>query len=332
MGKLQIGLAGYGNWTQEALIPALEQDGRTRIVAVSARSQSTREQIKSELGSQITLHSHYSSLLKEELDALIIALPDELHEEALLAVIDSGIPFFYEPPVASHRDRVRLVLRRLLEAEQLTHADMELRFIPVVIQAAERVAGGTIGEPCTAMIRMRGSWSPRDNAGISLTHSLAGWYLDALNHVLGALPKRVLVQDGRGNTGRMQSYAITQLDYGEIWGSFDANISAFQGQGTTIEVCGTEGDLKADLFSGKMRLRTRKQLAPQILEVPAIEPYAGWPGMHECVRAFLDALTGRIPAQAGACVIAKSHLVGLAAEMSIDTGTWAEVERLEDFK
>lgn len=332
MKTLRIALAGYGEWTREALIPSLERDGRAGIVAAAARTAATRERIRAELGSQVTLYSDFAELFGEEVDAVILALPSSLHEEGLLAAVESGLPFFHEPPVANHRDRVRPLLRRLLAADQVTHADMELRFIPVVIRAARRVAEGAIGEPRTAMIRMRGSWSPDSEAGISLTHSLAPWYIDALDQVLGASPKRVLVQDGRGYPGRMQSHALTQLDYGGVWGSFDANISAVPGMATTLEVTGTEGELQTDLFTAELRLRTRTRPEPEIERVPALEPYAGWPGMCECVAAFLDAVSGRTPERAGARAVARCHLVGMAGERSIDTGTWVEVENLEDLE
>ena len=163
-------------------------------------------------------------------------------------------------------------------------------------------------------------------------HSLAPWYIDALDQVLGATPKRVLVQDGRGYPGRMQSFSLTQLDYGGVWASFDANISAVPGMTTTLEVTGTEGDLQTDLFTAEIRLRTLTRPEPEIERVPALEPYAGWPGMCECVAAFLDAVSGKTPQRAGARAVARSHLVGLAGERSIDTGTWAEVENLEDLE
>ena len=108
MDSIRIGLAGYGEWTREALIPSLEQDGRARIVAAAARTPATRERIQSELGPRVTLHADYRDLFGEDVDALVVALPSSLHEEGLLAAIESGLPFFHEPPVANHRDRVRL--------------------------------------------------------------------------------------------------------------------------------------------------------------------------------------------------------------------------------
>ncbi len=326
MSKLRIGLIGYGNWARQALVPALRGDPRARIVAAAAPSSATRARIGTELGFEMRVYREFKSLLADgSLDAVLIAVPDHKHENAIQAAIESGLPFFYEPPVADRLDRIYPVLHSLLHAPQVTQADLELRCLPVVQQASQRVATGIIGEPKTALIWLKGSWKPTPDAQISLPHALAAWYLDALDLVLGSHPRRVLVQDGQGTPGRMQTYAITQLDYGEIWGTFSADISSFDTTQTGIEVSGREGNLHADLFSGKLHIRTRTKPEWQVESIPARQPYAGWPGMHECVASFLDAITGTGESLAGPSVMARAHLTGLAAEESIDTGTWAAV-------
>ena len=59
---------------------------------------------------------------------------------------------------------------------------------------------------------------------------------------------------------------------------------------------------------------------------PPIEPILGLPGMHECVRAFLDCIESGAEGEAGRHRVARLHRLGLAAERSRDTGTWVEVE------
>ena len=227
---LRIGLAGYGNWAREAYVPALRADGRGRVAAAAAPSQATRQRIREELGSQVRIYPHFEAMLEAGgLDGVLMALPEAVHEPALLAAIGSKIPFFYEPPVSHRRDRIPPVLEKLLGAPQVHQADLELRFLPVVAAAAERLAQGAIGEPQAARIRMNGTWSARPGADLSLPNLLAPWYVDALDAILGSNPRRVLVQDGRGTGGRMQAYALTQLDYGGVWGTFQANISSVHG-------------------------------------------------------------------------------------------------------
>ncbi len=332
MSRLRVGLAGYGGWTREAYVPAIQRAGFADIVAAAALSSATRERIGTELGSEVRLYTGFEALLEDpSLDAVFLALPDNQHEAAILAAIDSGKPFFYEPPVAESLDRIRPVLGRLLAAPQVTQADMELRFIPVVNRAAQLVAEGAIGEPRTASIRMRASWKPAPDSQISLMHSLVAWYVDALDRVVGRSAERVLVQDGRGTPGRMQGYTLAQLDYGGIWGTFDASItSACSEPETQIEVCGEDGDLVEDLFTGELKLRTKAESQWRSELVPALQPHVGWPGMHECVSDFLAAVANGGSTGAGTAALAQAHLVGLAGEASIDSGTWVQVERVED--
>ncbi len=332
MSKLRVGLAGYGGWTREAYVPAIQRAGSADIVAAAAISAITRERIGAELGAEVRVYSGFQVLLDDpDLDAVFIGLPDSQHESAILAAIESGKPFFYEPPVAASLDRIRPVLGRLLQTPQITQADMELRFIPVVNRAAQLVAEGTIGEPRTASIRMRASWRPDPESQISLMHSLVAWYVDALDRVLGRSADRVLVQDGRGTPGRMQGYTLVQFDYGGIWGTFDGSISSVCAEPETqIEICGEDGDLVADLFSGELRVRTKAASRWRSELVPALQPHVGWPGMHECVADFLGAVANDGSTGADVEALAQAHLVGLAGEASIDSGTWAQVERVED--
>ena len=52
--------------------------------------------------------------------------------------------------------------------------------------------------------------------------------------------------------------------------------------------------------------------------------------MHESIAAFLDAVESKKPSYANADVVAKLHLIGMAAEESKDTGHWANVKELHD--
>ena len=113
MSKKRIGLIGYGSWTRNAYIPALRQDGRATLVSVAAPSQETRERIRSELGSEINVYDAIEKLLKgPQLDAVMIAVPDFMHEHTLLAALESDVAIFYEPPITDESSRPASRTRR----------------------------------------------------------------------------------------------------------------------------------------------------------------------------------------------------------------------------
>jgi predicted dehydrogenase len=245
------------------------------------------------------------------------------------------------------------MLNRLLHASQVTHADLEIGFIPAFVEAARRLRSGVIGQPRTARIRLQSNWGADPASDLSTMNHLAPWYVDALNRILGAKPTRVLVLDGDGQPGRAQRHCQGHFDYGNVWGTVQVNLGAVIDLHTTIEVNGDEGDLLVDIFSGELRQRTRGESDWSVERVAESEPRAGWPGMNECVTAFLDAVAGEPlldttsaaptvkdvdalraalgtgPLAADAPAVAQLHLIGLAAEASKDSGGWAEIEGVD---
>ncbi len=349
--NLRVGLIGYGNWTRMAYVPALRRDGRAQIVSAAAPSNTTQQRIASELGPEISVFSNAADLLDgPPVDAVFIAVSDAAHEEALTAALDAGVPMFYEPPLANRRQRHSPNGHQMLDAPQVTHADLEIGFIPVFVEAARRVRDGVIGQVHTASVRLQSSWGADPEADLSTLNHIAPWYVDTLNRILDATPSRVLILEGEGLPGRAQRQCQGLYDYGGSWGTVQVNLGCVVDLETTVEVNGEDGDLVVDLFSGELRQRTRSQSDWSVEKVAESEPRAGWPGMNECVSAFLDAVAGeplaettspasRIdtlretlgtgPLPADAKSVAQLHLIGLAAETSKDSGGWAEVEVID---
>ena len=331
VAELRIGLIGYGGWARAAYVPALRRDGRARIVSAAAPSAATQRCIPEELGEEVMVFDGAAALLDgSAVDAVMVAVPDSAHEGALTTALESGVAVFYEPPLAATRRRIRVMIDRLLQASQITHADLEIGFMPVVIHAAEMVGSGLVGGLQSVHLRLQSSWGTDPESDLSTVDHLAPWYVDTLNRLLDAQPTRVLVLDGHGHPGRNQPHTLAHFDYNGVWGTFQANLGSISTLETVIEVNGDDGDLFIDIFTGKLKWRTHSNPDWTLERVPALEPRAGWPGMHECVSAFLDAVTGGRPSATDARNVAQLHLVGLAAEASKDSGRWEPIELLPD--
>jgi predicted dehydrogenase len=332
MGAINIGFIGYGGWTRTAFLPTLQRDGRATIVSVAARTQKSRDLAVSELGQSVRTFASAGELLAgPPVQAVMIAVPDEVHEETLSAALDAGVAVYYEPPIADTRANLRPMIDRLRAAPQITHADLEPSFSAVVNRVCELTSDGTIGRIHTARIILQSDWGPIADSDLCTINHLAPWYVDILNRIVARRPQRVMVLDGAGVAGRRQNQSIAELDYDGAWGFFHANINAVGGVETSIEVGGVDGDIVADVFSGEILIRTRKNTKWRVEVARGIEPYVGerltgWPGMHESVAAFLDAIETGNQTSVGAEAVAHLQLVGLAAEESIDSGGWVEVE------
>ena len=327
----RVGLIGYGSWTRVAYVPALRRDGRAEIVSAAAPSEATQERIREELGPEAAVFSSAEALLGgPPVNAVFVAVSDAAHEEAIGAALDAGVPVFYEPPLANVRQRIRPMVKRLLNAPQVTHADLEIGFIPAFVEAARRVQSGVIGQLRTVSVRLQCSWDANLEADLSTLNHIAPWYVDALNRVVGGIPSRALILEGSGLPGSAQRQCQGIYDYGGVWGTVQVNLGSVVELETTVEANGDDGDLLVDLFSGALRQRTRANNEWSVEQIAESEPRAGWPGMNECVSAFLNAVAGETPSDtvpaADAPAVAQLHLIGMAAEASKESGGWADIE------
>ena len=93
------------------------------------------------------------------------------------------------------------MLRRLLKARQVTHADLELCYIPAVDRVAGLLRSGAIGALQTASIRLHASWGPKPGYDICNINHMSSWYVDLMNRILGGSPARVFVLDGTVSAG-----------------------------------------------------------------------------------------------------------------------------------
>lgn len=333
MEKIKIGIIGYGSWVKKAYIPSLKHDGRAEVVAISARSETTMRLIKEDFGDSIDIYKGYEDLLSApKIEAVMIAVPDSVHAKTITAALNSGKAVFYEPPIAHTRALIPEIIKKLLVAPQITHADLELALVPAVIRASELIKNQIIGNVQTASIRLQSNWGPDPNQDINNINRLSVWYTHVLNVLLDSSPKRVLIMDGYGINGHRQSQSAGFFDYNGIWGELKVNIDSVEELTINIEVVGDSGDIQIDILTGEIKIRTKNNPAWDIKLLPAIQPYADWPGMHESVSSFLDAVENGIPSFANANVVANLHLIGLASEESKKTGAWAKVKDIRDLK
>lgn len=328
MSSIRVGLIGYGGWARMAFVPALRQHDRVRIVSAAAFSEASQERIREELGPDVRVYGGFETLLDgTELDAVMLAIPDAIHEAAMNAVLDAGVAAYYEPPLAGCPDGIRRMLKRLVAAGQVTHGDLEIGYATVVHRAAELVRQGAIGTPQSIHLKLRSDWAGFGGPDLCLAHHLGPWYVDGLNSIIGRPPGRVLVMDGHGQAGRRQFHSLVQIDYGGLWGTIHLNINSVDKLETTIEVTGDEGDLTVDYFRNTIHLRTKSDSDAETIHVaPAMPVVGGWPGEAESVAEFLGAVEQGTPNRTDGRMAAQLYLTGLAIERSKDTGGWVEIE------
>ncbi len=326
MKQIRIGLIGFGLWVRNSYLPALQYDNRTIITAVTAATENTRRLAHKLLGDKVIIFQSYEELLNySELDAVMIAVPDRIHHLALSAAIDAGIPVFYEPPIADTRDHILSMINCLVNAPQISFADLELGYHPVIARSVQLIAQNAIGLLHNVAISLNANWGANGDSDICLLDHMACWYIDLLNHIIGSMPERVLVLDGYGNTGRKQTISTGIFDYSGIWGILKANITSSAGLSLNIEITGDKGEIDINFMTGELLYRSVLQPDWKLEICTPLQPYAEWPGVREAVSAFLDAVITPTAHRGNASTVAKLSLIGLALEKSKDTRDWVTI-------
>jgi len=319
MNPIKLGLIGLGEWPRQAYVPVLKQLDTVRVCAVAARTSSTQDYALEQFGSQTVIYDDYRYLLEDEnVEAVTLALPNELHSEAMQAALASGKHVFYEPPIDHTEEGLRRTLSAMAASDRVIQADLELRYLPVIDAMGRLVASGTIGDVLMAKIRLWCNWGygggkwNRNPEEEGFFPWLGCWYLDVLDCVFESPPLTASVVGGHAANGRLMDHGWAMLEYpnGRI-GQFEFNLVAVAGLDIRLSVLGTQGELEADLGSGHCRWRTADAAWQEAVH-PASQPVHGFEGMRECLVDFLDAVGSNRAPKADVEVARRVHAAMLA--------------------
>jgi predicted dehydrogenase len=301
---LRIGLIGFGGWANKAYVPALRERDDVEIVALAARTETTRNSGRSLLGPSVRLYDDYHDLLGDAaVDAVMIGLPSGASTEAASEALDAGKHVFLEPPFPDDASTTGL-LDKADRSPVVFHVDLELRYLPVTKILRDMAARGKFGNLLSVEVRHVCDWSARrDPALPSMVPGLSTWYIDAMDAVADSAATRVelFTAPPRHEVGR----ALFQLSNGAT-GEWAFDLRSPEPFSLTIEVVGSEGAAFADLLTGEYRYRTGdSDWTTSILDCS--RPSLGFVGMRESVHAFLSAVHGETPTLSGATTYRRIH-------------------------
>ncbi len=292
-----VGLIGFGQWARQAYVPLLGEMPQVRVVAVSARSHTTRELAKGAFGAGTKLFEDYHDLLNDStVDAVLIALPNSLHAPVLQAAARSKKHLFFEPPVAVDPETATQILDALAASGGVVQADLELRYLPVIDAISACIQSGRIGEPLMAKIRLWCNWGYGGGGwydevqGQSFFLWLGCWYLDVLDCIFKRAVIQASVVGGHHSNGTLMDAGWASLVYsGGGLGQLEFNLVIPQETTIELTVACRSGEIIADLQTGQWRWRGETDnWHPE--HAPAATPAYGFVGMRESLQGFFDTI------------------------------------------
>jgi glucose-fructose oxidoreductase len=289
--KIRYAVVGLGHIAQAAVLPAFAHAKRNSVL--TALVSGTPKKLTA-LGRRYGVHSLYSydqyeeCLHSGEIDAVYIALPNNMHAEYSVRAANAGVHVLCEKPMAvterecgsmiraAHKNRVKLMIAYRLHFEEAN------------LEAIATVRSGRLGEPriFTSVFGMQvrqGNIRTRAELGGGTLYDLGIYCINAARYLFQDEPFQVFgcsstTANTRFNEVDEMTTAVLRFPkqrLAHFTSSFgSADVASYQ-------VIGTRGDLRVDpayeyamslghrlTIDGKTRARSfrkRDQFAPELL-------------------------------------------------------------------
>lgn len=151
-GHLRIGVIGVGGRGRLA-VHAHRPDGGACVVAGADPAPAARETFVA-TNPNAKIYDDYRPMLDEvELDAVVIASPDFLHEEHAIAALDHGIAVYLEKPMAITIDGCDRILAAAAKSDTKLYLGHNMRHMPFVREMKRLIDSGAIGAVKAAWCR-----------------------------------------------------------------------------------------------------------------------------------------------------------------------------------
>lgn len=147
--KVRYAVVGLGWIAQEAILPAFKGAKNSELAAfVTGDPKKAKELGSKHDVSRITGYEGYDDLLGSgDIDAVYIALPNNMHKEYSARASEAGIHVLCEKPMADTVAECEEMIRAAEQNNVKLMIAYRLHFEPANLNAIERVQSGELGEP-----------------------------------------------------------------------------------------------------------------------------------------------------------------------------------------
>lgn len=296
-GRIRYAVIGLGHIAQVAVLPAFAQAKKSELVALVSGSDSKLEQLQRRYDVEhLYDYEHLDDCLASpEIDAVFIALPNDLHFDCCLRAVAAGKHVLCEKPLAlSVRDAEEMLEAARSNGVKLMTA-YRLHFEPANLSAIELIRAGKIGEPRYFSSTFSFQVTDRDNIrlkwerGGGPVFDIGTYCINAARYLFGDEPEEVSAMlansgDPRFREVEESACVIMRFPRGRLatftvsFGSADA---------ARYELVGTKGSVVLDpAFEYSTGLKQTVKVGERATqkEFPKLDQFAGeLEAFSECI-------------------------------------------------
>jgi predicted dehydrogenase len=252
MQRVRMAVIGQGHFAQAAVLPAIEQLDDIELVALVSGSDHKLDELGDRYG--VRTRCHYDQLdellANGTVDAVYIAVPNDLHAEIALVAARHHVHVMCEKPMAPTEAECMQMIRACERARVKLMVAYRLHFEAANLIAIELARGGEIGAPrvFSSVFSMQvrdGNVRTQPRRGAGPIYDIGIYCVNAARYLFRAEPLDVSAMKLAGRDHRFTSveeaFAVTMRFPEERVAQFTCSFGAHDR--AHYEVVGTEGFL-----------------------------------------------------------------------------------------
>lgn len=157
--NVRVGLVGTSVWAEFMYLQHLQGFHHGEIVALAARNETRLEELGEQYGIKHLYTDWQAMITSGEIDAIIVASPDEHHREISLAAITAGVHVMCEKPLAMNAADAGEMLHAAQNSGLIHNVMFTWRNLPMHLKVKELLEAGTVGEVYHFDIRFVMGWA-----------------------------------------------------------------------------------------------------------------------------------------------------------------------------
>jgi predicted dehydrogenase len=253
--RIRFAVIGLGHFAQVAVLPAIEQLLDIELTALVSGSRHKLDELGRRYGVRaLCSYDDLDGLLASgAVDAVYIAVPNDLHAEMTLVAARHGVHVLCEKPMAPTEAECMQMIRACEQRRVKLMIAYRLHFEAANLVAIELARGGDIGEPrlfssVFAMQVRSGNVRTQPRRGAGPLYDVGIYCLNAARYLFRAEPVEVSAMRFAGRDPRFaavdEAYAATLRFPVDRVAQFTASFGAHDR--AHYQVVGTEGFLTLD--------------------------------------------------------------------------------------
>jgi predicted dehydrogenase len=294
---IRWGLIGCGDIAQKRVAPALSESPQSELVAVSRAKVDLLESFANAFRIRLRFPRWQELVQSNQIDAVYIATPVNLHAEQAIAAAAAGKHVLCEKPMALNvADCDRMIVAAKANNVNLGIAYYR-QFYPVVARMKEVINSGEIGKPIFAQVNAF-EWfnpAPSNSRRWLLKPEISGGgpmfdfgchRIQILMHLFGPVQKLKAITSKALFDREVEETAVASFEF--TGGTLATVIvsHAVREPRDTFVVWGSEGSIVIDVLNeGKMIVRTRSD---ERMESHPPAPNIHQPLIEDFARAVID--------------------------------------------